>query len=536
MAFGILQPSKPNENIGGTTLLEIETVDAAEHATELKRGTGRHATTILVPQPSDDPNDPLRWPLWRRDLMFIMYLYCTVLCVGAIGPLLTASAAVLAEQFETGFTEITLLTGYNTCAVGAFGIVLSALSRKYGKRPGYVFSMVCAFVGTVWGGAAKSYESLLGARIVQGFGVSMFESVMFDMVGDLYFVHERGARVAALTVAIAGMANLPTVLSGLVTTRLGWRWMFWMLSIFLGLGLVLIVLFGWETTFRRPLEDCDMIGAADTTHESKGTDSPRKETGLQEVENIEMEVIPPPQRKAFLQRLSLYSGSYSDIPLPTMIMKPFLILVHPAVIWSTLLLSISTAWYVVVSFLIAQIFATPPYLLTAVEIGYMSSGPVIGGTLGSIVCGLISDPIAMALARKNNGIYEAEFRLVLLVPMMVTGVIGWFLFGNLVVAEKSPAVITIVWGIAAASIQFCMSTIGTYMVDGYRKISVEVFIIGMVVKNFVFFGLSFGVNDWVTIWGPAKVFDTIGGIQLALCLLSGVVWIFGKKWRAHFYA
>lgn len=24
---------------------------------------------ILVPQPSDDPNDPLNWPLWKRDLI-----------------------------------------------------------------------------------------------------------------------------------------------------------------------------------------------------------------------------------------------------------------------------------------------------------------------------------------------------------------------------------------------------------------------------------------------------------------------------------
>lgn len=36
--------------------------------------------------------------------------------------------------------------------------------------------MVCAFVGSIWGGAATSYNSLLGARIIQGFGVSMFES------------------------------------------------------------------------------------------------------------------------------------------------------------------------------------------------------------------------------------------------------------------------------------------------------------------------------------------------------------------------
>jgi MFS family permease len=137
--------------------------------------------------------------------------------------------------------------------------------------------MICAFVGTIWGGAATSYNSLLGARILQGFGVSMFESgkhdcfsrqrmgfcfvyadlwnkVMFAVIGDLYYVHERGTRVAALTIAISGVANLLALLSGLITDRLGWRWNFWMLAIFLGLGLGLVLLFAWETAFERQEE------------------------------------------------------------------------------------------------------------------------------------------------------------------------------------------------------------------------------------------------------------------------------------------
>ncbi|KAL4889544.1 major facilitator superfamily domain-containing protein [Aspergillus ambiguus] len=507
MAFGILSPSGNDGHVGGTILLEVEDADNVDQALDLQKGTGKHAATVLVPQPSKDPNDPLRWPLWQRDLMFAMYLYCTILCAGAIGPLLSASAAVLTKEFDTTFTNISLLTGYNTCAVGAFGIILSALTRKYGKRPGYIFSMVCALVGTVWGGAAQSYHSLLGARIVQGFGVSMFESILFDVVGDLYYVHERGTRVAALTVALAGMACMPTVLSGLITTRLGWRWNFWMLNIFLGVGLLLVFFLGWETAFRR------QAPATISTSET---------------------IVP--MRKSFISRLAPFSGTYSDIPFWTIVIKPFLVLIHPAVIWSTLLLSISTAWFVVTSYVIGQIFALPPYNLQAVEIGYMSGGIVVGGVLGSIACGLMSDPIATALARKNNGIYEPEFRLVMVIPLMITSVLGWFLFGNLTEEGKSPAVVSVVWGVAAASIQFAMTIVGTYMVDAYRAISIEVFILGMVVKNFLFFGLSFGVNDWTSAWGPAKMFDTIGGIQLALCVVSSVVWVFGKKWRARFYA
>jgi hypothetical protein len=36
-----------------------------------------------------------------------------------IGPLLSASALILVEDFNISFTEVTLLTGYQLCAVGA---------------------------------------------------------------------------------------------------------------------------------------------------------------------------------------------------------------------------------------------------------------------------------------------------------------------------------------------------------------------------------------------------------------------------------
>jgi hypothetical protein len=81
MAFGILETSRL-EHTPGTSLLETGALGDTVNNTALEKGTGRDATTILVPQPSNDLNDPLRWPLWQRDLLFALYLYCTILCVG----------------------------------------------------------------------------------------------------------------------------------------------------------------------------------------------------------------------------------------------------------------------------------------------------------------------------------------------------------------------------------------------------------------------------------------------------------------------
>lgn len=43
------------------------------------------------------------------------------------------------------------------------------------------------------------------------------------------------------------------------------------------------------------------------------------------------------------------------------------------------------------------------------------------------------------------------------------------------------------------------------------------------------------MNDWVTAWGSARVFNTIGGIELGLFVLSIPLWVWGKKWRAFFH-
>jgi MFS family permease len=172
----------------------------------------------------------------------------------------------LIAEFNINFTQVSLLTGYNLCAVGAVGVFVSALARKFGKRPPMLGSMALALAGTIWGGAAQSYGSLVGARIIQGFGIAMFESVAFAIIGDLYHVHQRGSRMALYILAQSGVAHLPSLVAGKISVDLGWRWVFWLLAIFLGIGLLLTVFFGWESAFNR-----NAVYDIDTSSQNVGT-------------------------------------------------------------------------------------------------------------------------------------------------------------------------------------------------------------------------------------------------------------------------
>lgn len=171
-------------------------------------------------------------------------------------------AVPLIKTFNIDFPKFSLLSGYCLLATGAIGIFVAAGTRKYGKRPIWIASSLCAFAGCVWGAAAQSYGSFLGARIIQGFSMACFESITYAFIGDLYFVHERATRTAIAVICYQSISNVPALVGGTLTSTLGWRWLFWLLAIFAGFGSVLVILFGWETAFKR-----DSIDASNITNE-----------------------------------------------------------------------------------------------------------------------------------------------------------------------------------------------------------------------------------------------------------------------------
>jgi MFS family permease len=169
----------------------------------------------------------------------------------SVGPLLSVIVVPLIMEFRVGFTQVTLLSGYQLATVASVGIFVSALSRKFGKRPAFLVSLSLLLAGSIWCGESTSYNSMLGGRIIQGLGTATFESITFAIIGDLYFVHQRGSRMAIYVISQAGLVLMPSMIAGQVAEDLNWRWTFRLLSIFIGIGFLGVILFGWETAFNR---------------------------------------------------------------------------------------------------------------------------------------------------------------------------------------------------------------------------------------------------------------------------------------------
>jgi Kef-type K+ transport system membrane component KefB len=86
-------------------------------------------------------------------------------------------------------------------------------------------------------------------------------------------------------------------------------------------------------------------------------------------------------------------------------------------------------WTVMIGIVLAAIMLGPPLFFDEVKTGYMYVGAFIGAVLGFFLSGLLSDWSATWLTRKNNGVYEPEFRLVLVIPQLIFGCMGLYGFG-----------------------------------------------------------------------------------------------------------
>ena len=106
--------------------------------------------------------------------------------VNRLSSILATNSLTFLFIFRVPFAKIPALTGYNLLGTGLGAWILSASARVYGKRHAYILGILFVFAGSIWGAKADSYNSLLGARILQGFGIAPFEMLVPTSIADMY--------------------------------------------------------------------------------------------------------------------------------------------------------------------------------------------------------------------------------------------------------------------------------------------------------------------------------------------------------------
>ncbi|KAJ9132449.1 MFS general substrate transporter [Pleurostoma richardsiae] len=392
-------------------------------------------------------------------------------------------------------------------------------------------SLLC-LLGTIICSAAETYHTLLAGRILEGAGFAAYESLSFTTVGDLFYVHERGLWTSVISFTLTAVSNLSSVIAGPITFELGWHYLFYILTASVGFQLLLAFLFVPETSYLRdPRFNQHLV--VDAPSEA-GTDNGSKEADVSNIENVDPEPVgaSPPAKKTFWQELAVFTGSYSEESLLPLIFAPVLCWSNIYAFWTIIVTGTVTSFYVAISYIIAQLFSPPPYLLSTAEIGYMSLGPFVGGAVGTILLALWMDPISIWMAKRNQGVYEPEFRLVLVIFGLLCPA-GLFGFGAVAQAKGNVYLVAFMWGLALAGIAFVVGPCSAYAIDAFRGMSNEIFVSNVMFKNFLFYGYSYFMNSWVADAGAAGPFYIFGGISAGLVATTIIAYMFGKRYRGY---
>jgi MFS family permease len=195
---------------------------------------------VLIPQPSDDVNDPLNWSRWKK-----IGAFSPLIIFAFLGNWVTAGLGValliLVNDFQVslnaaadGFIAYCVLgLGVGVLLPQSFSIniiqnFLWVPTALYiGKRPTFLLAASLFFAAIIWSAKAQTYRSLVAARVISGIAAACSEGLASAINADLFFLHERGLWMGIYILFLNLGPTLGSLISGFVVQSLGWRWHFW---------------------------------------------------------------------------------------------------------------------------------------------------------------------------------------------------------------------------------------------------------------------------------------------------------------------
>jgi hypothetical protein len=361
-------------------------------------------------------------------------------------------------------------------------------------------------------------------RAVQGMASAPLETLVTSTISDLFFVHQRGSRLAIWNLMLASGVLLgyttpqspyhpltdttSQTISGYIIQSLGVRSSFALSGAIFIILLPLTYFFVLETTFVSGREDSVL---------------------LQQKSSFWM--IEQDEREPYRRRLRIFRGRLSQESYWKALFKPFPLITYPAVLFGTIVFGSFFTWLLVFSLLSATAFAAPPYNLSPAQIG-LTNLPLLGVALfGSPLSGWLADAVVKFMARRNRGVFEPEFRLTLMliaVPLSTAGFIG---FGRSVAARAPLAWPLFFMSLHALSIPFATQASLTYVIDCHPKDANQAFVTVNFMKAVFMFLATTYVNGWYMRRGPRDVFSVIAAINLGICALTVPAYVYGKRFR-----
>lgn len=148
------------------------------------------------------------------------------------------------QSLNASFPELEWVLEAFVLTIAALVLTAGHITDFVGRRPVFLGGLVVFALGSAFAGLAQTPYYLIGARVVQGMGGALLLATGSVLLAET-FRQERGRAALAVWGTVTGLAfACSPFVGGLITSSLGWRWLFFLevpVSLLaLGIGFVAI--------------------------------------------------------------------------------------------------------------------------------------------------------------------------------------------------------------------------------------------------------------------------------------------------------
>ena len=382
--------------------------------------------------------------------------------------------------------------------LGVGGLATVWLSAWIGRLP-VLFWFGCLSAGTAaWTAAAKSFESYMTARILNGFFSVAAAGGGLMWIKDVWFFHEHPRKINIWSTAIILSPFLGPQFMAAILSVSTWRTGMWLCFGLIALGLLCTVVLGEETFYPRHLSQ-DKI--------------PARKSRVMRLIGVEQ------YRTNWTTNTLLESGTrlaYTAAKLPVFLTCLFYFFDFPWTIANNTTISV---------------LIIPAYNFDFRNLAAIYTAPVIGAILGLIVGHFAFDIIGRVYAKYHSGRIEPEARLIMIWLVLPLKLIGYNLIGTGLEKHWSYWVVAVGWAMHNFSTIATTAAVGAYLIDAYPEASGESAAWLNFSRTVAGFIIGYVQLNWAAKSGTQTEYGIQSGIMAAAFLIVVFLQFFGKKLR-----
>ncbi|KAF5645851.1 HOL1 [Fusarium tjaetaba] len=491
-------------------------------------------TVVLVPTPSPDPKDPLNLPVWRKYMIILLVGFYSGISVLGTSGLGSVAPELYALYRNDNAKRVSDLLTYPTLFMGIGNLLSMPLANAIGRRPVFLFSLLLLTVSGIWCACSKSLTSHIAGRNIFSLAAGQSEALAPLIVQEIHFLHQHGVMLSYFV----GVQNTLTAALFTATTyivpSLGLPWWYGIMTIINGFTMIMSILFLAETRYDRPEDATE--GAVHLKLDKNGNVA-REGTNevLYQVTTRNGVVLQPEKfgERTWRDDIKLFHGKADWRSLVSFYKDVGLSLILPPIFWIFILNGAFLGLYIYQASTFAQILVQPPYNFNGKLLGYVQLVQIIDCLLAVPLLGFGSDIICKFMSRRNKGVFEPEYRLIVLIIPAACAIISAIVYGHAAASPNDYHWIAIVAPYHLGFFSFLgANLVGiTFVMDSYPNKSGPLLLVVCAGRGFVSFGLSYATVPSIESLGYDGAMNILAIICGVLSAMGIVMYFIGKRVR-----